>query len=76
MNMQDVVPKDHVEDDGGVGDFDGVALAGLNHKMGHRGTTIPAIGRWHTERRTFQLRNRLGTSISERAATPGERPVS
>ncbi|WP_438861935.1 acyl-CoA dehydrogenase [Paractinoplanes abujensis] len=34
-----IVPKHHIEDDGTVGERNGVALAGLNHKMGYRGTT-------------------------------------
>jgi butyryl-CoA dehydrogenase len=34
-----VVPKHHVSADGTVGDRNGVVLAGLNHKMGYRGTT-------------------------------------
>jgi butyryl-CoA dehydrogenase len=34
-----IVPKHHVAADGSVGDRNGVALAGLNHKMGYRGTT-------------------------------------
>ncbi|MCY1140110.1 acyl-CoA dehydrogenase [Actinoplanes sp. Pm04-4] len=34
-----IVPKHHVEDDGTVGERNGVSLAGLNHKMGYRGTT-------------------------------------
>ena len=34
-----IVPKHHVAADGTVGDRNGVALAGLNHKMGYRGTT-------------------------------------
>jgi len=34
-----IVPKHHVGPDGTVGDRNGVALAGLNHKMGYRGTT-------------------------------------
>jgi butyryl-CoA dehydrogenase len=34
-----IVPKHLVGDDGRVGDRNGVDLAGLNHKMGFRGTT-------------------------------------
>ena len=34
-----LVPKHRVNDDGSVGASNNVALAGLNHKMGHRGTT-------------------------------------
>ncbi|GAB2759136.1 acyl-CoA dehydrogenase [Nocardioides salsibiostraticola] len=34
-----VVPKHLVEDDGSLGDRNDVVLAGLNHKMGWRGTT-------------------------------------
>jgi alkylation response protein AidB-like acyl-CoA dehydrogenase len=34
-----VVPKHLVEPDGTVGDRNGVVLAGLNHKIGYRGTT-------------------------------------
>ncbi len=34
-----LVPKNNVNDDGRIGDSNNVALAGLNHKMGHRGTT-------------------------------------
>ncbi len=34
-----VVPKFKVDDEGKVGERNGVVLAGLNHKMGYRGTT-------------------------------------
>ncbi|MEU4244329.1 acyl-CoA dehydrogenase [Actinoplanes sp. NPDC026619] len=34
-----IVPKHHVAADGTVGERNGVSLAGLNHKMGYRGTT-------------------------------------
>jgi alkylation response protein AidB-like acyl-CoA dehydrogenase len=34
-----LVPKYRVEADGSLGAHNGVVLAGLNHKMGHRGTT-------------------------------------
>ena len=34
-----VVPKHIVEDDGTIGARNDIALAGLNHKMGYRGTT-------------------------------------
>ena len=34
-----IVPKFRVNDDGSVGERNEVALAGLNHKMGYRGTT-------------------------------------
>ncbi|MEL7310205.1 MAG: acyl-CoA dehydrogenase [Pseudomonadota bacterium] len=34
-----LVPKFRVEADGSVGDYNHIALAGLNHKMGQRGTT-------------------------------------
>lgn len=34
-----LVPKHRVNDDGTIGDSNNVALAGLNHKMGHKGTT-------------------------------------
>jgi alkylation response protein AidB-like acyl-CoA dehydrogenase len=34
-----VVPKFLVDDDGSLGERNDVALAGLNHKMGYRGTT-------------------------------------
>ncbi|MFF5081252.1 acyl-CoA dehydrogenase [Actinoplanes sp. NPDC000266] len=34
-----IVPKHHVAEDGTVGERNGVALSGLNHKMGWRGTT-------------------------------------
>ncbi|MBB4210119.1 butyryl-CoA dehydrogenase [Rhodothalassium salexigens DSM 2132] len=34
-----IVPKHHVDDAGQVGARNDVALAGLNHKMGYRGTT-------------------------------------
>ena len=34
-----LVPKMHVNDDGSLGESNNVALAGLNHKMGCRGTT-------------------------------------
>ena len=47
------VPRDHVRPDGTVGGPNGVVTAGLNHKMGYRGTTncllsfgadAPAVG--------------------------------
>lgn len=34
-----IVPKRRVNDDGSLGESNGVSLAGLNHKMGYRGTT-------------------------------------
>ena len=34
-----LVPKYRVNDDGSLGDFNNVVTAGLNHKMGQRGTT-------------------------------------
>lgn len=34
-----VVPKYRVKEDGSLGENNNIALAGLNHKMGHRGTT-------------------------------------
>lgn len=34
-----IVPKFRVREDGTLGDRNDVSLAGLNHKMGHRGTT-------------------------------------
>lgn len=34
-----LVPKHQVEDDGSIGAPNNIALAGLNHKMGHKGTT-------------------------------------
>lgn len=34
-----LVPKRNVDDNGNVTDDNNIALAGLNHKMGHRGTT-------------------------------------
>ena len=34
-----LVPKHRVNDDGTIAESNNVALAGLNHKMGHRGTT-------------------------------------
>ena len=34
-----LVPKYRVNDDGSLGDFNNIVLAGINHKMGHRGTT-------------------------------------
>ena len=34
-----LVPKYRVNEDGSIGEFNNVALAGLNHKMGNRGTT-------------------------------------
>jgi len=34
-----LVPKKRVNDDGSIGDFNNIALAGLNHKMGCRGAT-------------------------------------
>ncbi len=34
-----LVPKHRVNDDGSIGESNNIALAGLNHKMGHKGTT-------------------------------------
>ena len=34
-----LVPKHRVNDDGTIGQPNNIALAGLNHKMGHKGTT-------------------------------------
>jgi alkylation response protein AidB-like acyl-CoA dehydrogenase len=45
-----IVPKFLVKDDGALGERNDVALAGLNHKMGYRGTTNCLLnfgeGRW------------------------------
>jgi alkylation response protein AidB-like acyl-CoA dehydrogenase len=38
-----IVPKFLVEEDGSIGPRNGVALAGLNHKMGYRGTANAAL---------------------------------
>jgi butyryl-CoA dehydrogenase len=38
-----IVPKFLVEEDGSIGPRNGVALAGLNHKMGYRGTVNAAL---------------------------------
>lgn len=38
-----IVPKYRVNADGSLGDRNGVSLAGLNHKMGYRGTTNTAL---------------------------------
>ncbi|EHK58282.1 acyl-CoA dehydrogenase family protein [Allomesorhizobium alhagi] len=38
-----IVPKFIVEEDGSIGPRNGVALAGLNHKMGYRGTANAAL---------------------------------
>jgi butyryl-CoA dehydrogenase len=38
-----IVPKFLVEEDGSIGPPNGDALAGLNHKMGYRGTTNAAL---------------------------------
>jgi butyryl-CoA dehydrogenase len=38
-----IVPKFRVDDDGSIGVRNGVALAGLNRKMGYRGTTNAAL---------------------------------
>lgn len=38
-----IVPKFLVEDDGSIGERNDVALAGLNHKMGYRGTVNTAM---------------------------------
>jgi len=34
-----LVPKHRVNDNGSIGEANNIALAGLNHKMGHKGTT-------------------------------------
>ena len=38
-----VVPKRRLAADGGTGVFNGITLAGLNHKMGYRGTVNTAL---------------------------------
>ncbi|MFH1795716.1 MAG: acyl-CoA dehydrogenase [Pseudomonadota bacterium] len=38
-----IVPKYRVGEDGSIGPRNGVSLAGLNHKMGYRGTTNTAL---------------------------------
>jgi len=38
-----IVPRDHVDADGRVGEKNGVRLIGLNHKMGYRGTVNTAL---------------------------------
>lgn len=41
-----LVPKFLVNEDGSLGDRNGIQLAGINHKMGNRGTvnTVPVLG--------------------------------
>ena len=38
-----IVPKKTVNDDGSLGERNGIRLIGLNHKMGYRGTTNTAL---------------------------------
>ena len=38
-----IVPRHHIGEDGSVGAANGVALTGLNHKMGYRGTVNTAL---------------------------------
>lgn len=75
-----VVPRDHVNDDASVGAGNDVRLAGLNHKMGWRGTTNAVLsfgeqGRCRAElvgeehhglRHMFQMMNaaRLGVGMN------------
>ena len=44
-----VVPKRRVQDDGTLGDLNGITLTGLNHKMGYRGTINTALSFGATE---------------------------
>lgn len=41
-----IVPKFHVNEDGSLGERNGVRLSGINHKMGNRGivNTVPVLG--------------------------------
>ena len=39
-----IVPKFRVNDDGSLGPGNNIALAGLNHKMGFRGTVTTVLG--------------------------------
>ena len=67
-----IVPRDLVEDDGSLGERNDVVLAGLNHKMGFRGTvnTVLGFGDGDVHARRARRRRRLsGRRAAPRAAT-------
>ncbi len=59
-----IVPKFLPTVDGGIGERNDVALAGLNHKLGHRGTTNCLLnfgeGRWSPQGRPGAIGWRIG----------------
>ncbi|WP_322033891.1 acyl-CoA dehydrogenase [Paraburkholderia sp. J76] len=64
-----VVPKYLVNGDGSCGEHNDVALAGLNHKMGHRGTTNCLLN--FGEGTKYRPRGAAG-AIGYRVGKPGE----
>lgn len=80
-----VVPRYHVNDDGSLGAHNGVTLAGLNHKMGYRGTVncamsfgaeTPAVGTLLGEANRglafmFLMMNEARTGVGLSATTMG-----
>jgi alkylation response protein AidB-like acyl-CoA dehydrogenase len=59
-----IVPKYLPLEDGGIGARNDIALAGLNHKLGHRGTTNCLLnfgeGRWQPQGRAGAVGWRIG----------------
>jgi alkylation response protein AidB-like acyl-CoA dehydrogenase len=59
-----IVPKYLPSADGGIGERNDIALAGLNHKLGHRGTTNCLLnfgeGRWRPQGRAGAIGWRVG----------------
>ncbi|ADM08647.1 putative acyl-CoA dehydrogenase [Parvularcula bermudensis HTCC2503] len=81
-----IVPKKRVDDEGGVGERNDVALAGLNHKMGYKGITNCALNFGENEacigelvgephnglRYMFQMMNEARVAVGLGAAALGQ----
>lgn len=59
-----IVPKKIVRDDGSLGPSNGVALAGLNHKMGYRGTTNCVMSYGEREECVGELLGQVGQGLA------------
>tara|TARA_R100000935_G_scaffold58762_1_gene97638 strand:- start:7032 stop:8816 length:1785 start_codon:yes stop_codon:yes gene_type:complete len=80
-----IVPKYQIAENGGIGDSNNISLAGLNHKMGNRGTTNALLNfgesglceGWlvgeenHGLRYMFQMMNEARIGVGHGAAMQG-----
>ncbi|MFX1674785.1 acyl-CoA dehydrogenase [Paraburkholderia sp. A2WS-5] len=65
-----IVPKFLLNEDGSCGEHNDVTLAGLNHKMGHRGTTNCLLN--FGEGTRYRPHNAAGGAIGYLVGKPGE----